>query len=88
MGITSDLAAVFMVSGVVVQLGYPPLRIDLLTSVTGVEFTECWANRVILDVGGVEAGFISLPDLIANKRAAGRPQDLVDADVLEGSGDG
>ena len=50
---------------------------------TGVAFTDCWENRVILDVGGVEAGFISLPDLIANKRAAGRPQDVVDADVLE-----
>ena len=72
----------FMEPDVVVQLGYPPLRIDLLTSVTGVAFTDCWENRVILDVGGVEAGFISLPDLIANKRAAGRPQDVVGADVL------
>jgi hypothetical protein len=48
---------------------------------------DCWANRVVLDLGGVHAGFISLPDLIANKRAAGRPQDLVDADVLEEHGD-
>ena len=73
----------FMEPGVVVQLGYPPLRIDLLTTVTGVAFSDCWENRMILDVGGVDAGFISLPDLISNKRAAGRPQDLVDADVLE-----
>lgn len=73
----------FLEPDVVVQLGYPPLRIDLLTSATGVDFEDCWENRVILDVGGVEAGFISLPDLIENKRAAGRPQDLVDADVLD-----
>jgi hypothetical protein len=73
----------FMEPDVVVQLGYPPLRIDLLTSATGVDFEHCWENRVSLDVGGVEAGFISLPDLIENKRAAGRPQDLVDADLLE-----
>jgi hypothetical protein len=84
MGSVGLSAADFLEPGVVIQLGYPPLRIDLLTSVTGVAFKDCWANRVILDVGGVEAGFISLPDLIANKRAAGRPQDLVDADTLEG----
>lgn len=83
-GLTADD---FMESEVVIQLGYPPLRIDLLTSVTGVAFADCWMNRVVLDVGGVEAGFISLPDLIANKRAAGRPQDLVDADALEQLGD-
>jgi hypothetical protein len=86
MGSVGLTPADFMEPDVVVQLGYPPLRIDLLTSVTGVAFAECWENRVVLDVGGVEAGFISLPDLIANKRAAGRPQDLVDADVLEERG--
>lgn len=76
-------AADFMEPDVVIQLGYPPLRIDLLTSVSGVSFEDCWTNRVMVDVGGVETGFISLPDLIVNKRAAGRPQDLVDADVLD-----
>lgn len=48
-----------------------------------IEFIQCWPSRVIVDVGGVEAGFISVDDLITNKRAAGRPQDLVDADTLE-----
>jgi hypothetical protein len=83
MGSVGLTPADFMEPNVVVQLGYPPLRIDLLTSVTGVAFADCWENRVILDVGGVDAGFISLPDLIANKRAAGRPQDMVDADILD-----
>jgi len=73
----------FLEPQVVVQLGYPPIRIDLLTSISGVTFDECWPNRVIIDVGGVDAGFISADDLIINKRAAARPQDLVDADNLE-----
>lgn len=79
-GLTADD---FLEPEVVVQLGYPPIRIDLLTSVSGVTFEDCWANRVTVDVGGIEAGFISSDDLITNKRASGRPQDLVDADILE-----
>lgn len=73
----------FLEPEVVVQLGYPPIRIDLLTSISGVTFENCWANRIVIDVGGVDAGFISLQDLVVNKRAAARPQDLVDADLLE-----
>ena len=70
----------------VVQLGYPPVRIDLLTSASGVEFESCWARRMAVTVGSVEAGFISYEDLIANKRASGRPQDTVDVEILEGDG--
>lgn len=66
-----------------VQLGYPPLRIDLLTSLDGVEFADCYERRVIIDVQGVEVPFISLEDLRRNKRAAGRQQDLVDLEVLD-----
>ena len=73
----------FLEPEIVVQLGYPPIRIDLLTSISGVTFEECWANRVLIDVGGVEAGFIGAQDFVVNKRAAGRPQDLVDADLLD-----
>jgi Nucleotidyltransferase of unknown function (DUF6036) len=73
----------FLEPGVVIQLGYAPIRIDLLTSISGVDFERCWKNRTTVDIGGVEAGFISATDLITNKRASGRPQDLVDADTLE-----
>ncbi len=83
MGSIGLTAADFLEPEIVVQLGYPPIRIDLLTSITGVTFDECWPNRVVIDVGGVDAGFISADDLITNKRAAARPQDLVDADKLE-----
>ncbi len=73
----------FLEPGMIVQLGYPPVRIDLLTSATGVIFEDCRERRVGIGVGSVEAGFISYVDLIANKRASGRPQDLVDVEVLE-----
>lgn len=51
----------FMEPGVVVQLGYPPLRIDLLTSVTGVAFEDCWENRVIESLGS--RGFVGRPGI-------------------------
>ncbi len=73
----------FLEPEVVVQLGYPPVRIDILTSIDGVHFERCWEDRIAIDVGGVEAGFISAHDLIVNKRASGRPQDLLDADEIE-----
>jgi hypothetical protein len=83
MGSVGLVADDFLQPEIVVQLGYPPIRRDLLTSITGVAFDECWTNRVVIKVGEVEAGFISAEDLITNKRASGRPQDLVDADTLE-----
>ncbi len=72
----------FLEPEVVVQLGYPPIRIDLITSATGVDFEQCWDNRVLVPVGSVVAGFISREDLIANKTASARPQDLVDVNIL------
>ena len=76
-------AADFMEPGIVIQLGYPPMRIDLLTSASGVEFEDCWSRRMLIAVGSVDAGFISYDDLLANKRASGRAQDAVDVEVLE-----
>lgn len=73
----------FLEPDVIVQLGYPPVRIDLITSATGVDFGSCWDHRMVVQVGSVEAGFISEADLIANKKASARPQDLVDVQILE-----
>ena len=67
----------------IIQLGFPPLRIDLLTSLTGVEFEECYKKREALDVEGVHLPFIGLEELRANKRASGRHQDLADLENLE-----
>lgn len=72
----------FLEPEIVVQLGYPPYRIDLITSASGVSFDSCWDRRLTIAVGSVEAGLISYDDLIANKQATGRPQDIVDVGVL------
>jgi hypothetical protein len=67
----------------VIQLGYPPLRIDLLTSVSGLSFDDCYPNRQTMEIEEVEVPFIGLDDLKANKRASGRHQDLADLENLE-----
>ncbi len=69
--------------GSVIQLGYPPLRIDLLTSIDGVHFNECYPNRKTLVIEGHTVDFIGYTDLIKNKKASGRHQDLGDIENLE-----
>jgi hypothetical protein len=64
----------------VVQLGYPPHRIDILTEIDGVSFDDAWEHRLDIEIDGLLIPFIGREDLIANKRASGRPQDI--ADVL------
>ena len=66
----------------VVQLGYPPYRIDIITSISGVEFENAWANRLVVDVDGLQVPFIGRDDLLKNKRATGRPKDLLDVEYL------
>lgn len=67
-------------------MGSPPFRIELLTEISGVRFENAWPRRVITDLDGVRCCVIARTDLIANKRAAGRPQDLADVDFLERQG--
>ena len=64
-------------------IGVAPNRIDILKSIPGLEFRACWRDRRALDIGDTTVYFLSLEDLLAAKRAAGRPQDLVDAAKLE-----
>lgn len=64
-------------------LGTPPVRVDILRSADGIETEEVIARAEIASIDGLEIPFITLVDLIANKRAAGRPQDLADVAVLE-----
>lgn len=73
----------FVEPDVVVQLGYPPNRVDLLTTPSGVDFDECWTDRMDVMLDGLSVPFIGLEGLKANKRASGRAQDLVDVASLE-----
>ena len=73
----------FEEEGIVVQLGYPPNRVDLITTPTGVSFTSCWTDRLELSLDGIQVPFIGLEGLKTNKRSTGRPQDLVDLETLE-----
>jgi hypothetical protein len=64
------------------RLGVPPLRIEVLQSISGVQFEDCWARRVTVAYEDIAIPFISLADLMTNKRAAGRTKDLLDVDEL------
>lgn len=64
-------------------MGIPPMRLEILTSIDGVCFENCYKNRVVADCDDFKVNFISKSDLLQNKRASGRPQDLVDADKLQ-----
>ncbi len=68
----------------VLQLGQPPFRIDLLTTIDGADFADCYPNRVIVEYESLQVAFIGLDDLRRNKRASGRPKDLHDLDELGG----
>lgn len=78
----------FVEPGVVVQLGQAPKRIDLLTSIDGVTFDDCWPARVQIDIGGLSVPVIDAGHLVVNKRASGRLQDLADVEALSGEGAG
>lgn len=69
--------------GTVFQIGVPPLRIDILTRVDGLDFESAWKNRIATIAGGVPVAVLSRDDLLRNKRASGRLQDLADIERLE-----
>jgi len=66
----------------IIRLGVPPVRIELATTVSGVNFAECYAQRVVDLLDGVKVNLISLQHLKLNKKAAGRHQDLADLENL------
>ena len=66
----------------VVQLGVPPVRIDLITSITGVSWDEAWAGRVTGRYGDIPVFYIGRAQFVANKRATGRAKDVADLEVL------
>jgi len=75
-------AADFIEPDQIIQLGHPPNRIDLLTSITGVAFEEAWAGHVSAELYGIPVCVIGRDSLIRNKRATGRTQDKADLEAL------
>ena len=73
----------FLEKGKNIRMGEPPIRIEILTSIDGVEFPECYKNKNTLTIDGIEINFISFQDLKKNKKACGRLQDLADLENLE-----
>jgi predicted nucleotidyltransferase len=79
-GLTSEL---FLQPNKIARMGVPPFRIEVLTTISGVSFEECYAEKTVDVLDGVEVNIISLKDLKLNKRASGRLKDLNDLENLE-----
>lgn len=66
----------------VFQIGLPPSRIDILSSISGVAFDDAWSNRLEISIGELRVGVIGRADFVTNKKASGRPKDLMDLTLL------
>lgn len=75
-------ADLFVDPRALVRLGVPPFRIEIMTSIDGVEYEACRSRAMVADLGGLAVPVIALDDLKANKRAAGRHKDLADLENL------
>lgn len=73
----------FAEDGYFYQMGMPPVRVDILMGIPGIKFKDAWENRTEVHFDTVPVSFIGKEDLIIAKRAAGRPQDLIDVAMLE-----
>jgi hypothetical protein len=73
----------FLNSENVIQLGYPPYRIDILLAVDGVNFEECYRNKFEKQIDDVSIDFIGREELIKNKKSTGRPKDIIDLENLD-----
>lgn len=83
----SDLTAADLATpGTIFQIGVAPNRVDVLTSIDAVSFEDAWKRRTASTYGGVPISLLSVEDLLTNKRAVGRKQDLLDVERLENPG--
>ena len=76
-------AEMFLEPDQIVRLGVEPLRLELFTTIPGVTFGDCWENRVVENYADLSVPIIGRDDLLTNKRASGRPKDLIDLAALE-----
>lgn len=75
-------ATLFLETDRIIRMGEPPMRIEIITSASGVSFSKCYQNRIVDVVDGIKINFINLDELKANKKAAGRHKDLDDLENL------
>ena len=75
----------FIKSGNIIQMGYPPFRIDVLTTIDGVDFEGCYKNKMIVQHDEIALNVIGVSDLIVNKQTSGRLKDLDDLENLKNS---
>ena len=73
----------FSKPGIVYQIGVAPGRIDILTKISGVDFDSAWPRCLTLTLDNVAVTVLGRDDLLMNKRASGRPKDIVDVQTLE-----
>ncbi len=81
-GLPELTEGLFLLPDKIIRMGVPPLRLEILTSISGVEFEECFNNRVVDMIDGVQVNLISLDHLRQNKKASGRYKDLSDLENL------
>jgi len=77
--VTKDL---FTVKNRIIRMGVPPVRIEVITTASGVDFDSCYRSREVVDIEGIPVNFIGLDDLKRNKRACGRHKDMEDLEHL------
>lgn len=75
-------AELFLKEWQIIRLGLPPIRIEITTSISGVNFEDCYKNKIEDEIDGVKINLISLTHLKINKKASGRHQDLADIEKL------
>ncbi len=72
----------FLEEGSVIQIGVPPVRVDILTSISGVTFEDAFKNKEIIIIDEIEVSYICKNDFIQNKKASGRLKDLADIEAI------
>jgi hypothetical protein len=72
----------FIEKNKVIRMGVPPVRLEVITTASGVNFNECYSNREVIEIDSILINFISLQDLKKNKQAAGRHKDMEDLEHL------
>jgi len=74
--------SLFLTKNKIIRMGMPPFRIEILTGISGVDFEECYTERITANVDGIDINIINLKDLKINKKSSGRLKDLDDLEHL------